>query len=83
MLVHASDNRVTIGVNYQRRDLRSSPMQRRNPGNIWDTKYPELSAIHNPAEVLTEKYFSNDLQPMRDQETGQREAREGLFLLGL
>ncbi len=30
----ASDNRVTIGVNYQRRDLRSSPMHRRNPGNI-------------------------------------------------
>ncbi len=30
--------------------------------------------------VLTEKYISDDLQPMREQDTGQREARGGLFL---
>ncbi len=31
--------------------------------------------------VLTEKYISDDLQPMREQDTGQREARGGLFFL--
>ncbi len=30
--------------------------------------------------VLTEKYISDDLQPMREQDTGQREARGGLTL---
>ncbi len=29
--------------------------------------------------VLTEKYISDDLQPMREQDTGQREAWEGLL----
>ncbi len=36
-------------VNYQRRDLRESPMRRWRPWNIWHAKYLELSAIHNHA----------------------------------
>ncbi len=35
-------------VNYQRRDLRSSPICRRHLWNIWHIKYLEL-VIHNPA----------------------------------
>ncbi len=33
--------------------------------------------------VLTEKYISDDLQPMREQDTGQREARGGLKRLAI
>ncbi len=36
-------------VNYQRSDLRVSPMSRWHPWNIWHAKYLELSTIHNPA----------------------------------
>ncbi len=39
----------------------------------------ERSAIYNPAVtlVLTETYIGDDLQPTREQETGQREVRGG------
>ncbi len=36
-------------VNYQRGDLRESPMCRRRPWNIWHAKYLDLSPIQNPA----------------------------------
>ncbi len=36
-------------VNYQRHYLRESPMRRQRPWNICHAKYPELSAIQNPA----------------------------------
>ncbi len=72
-------------VNYQRCNLRESPRRRRRPWNIWHAKYLELSAILNPAvwmssdRFLTEKYIGDDLQPMREQDTGQLEVRGGLF----
>ncbi len=57
-------------------------MRHRHPLNIWHAKYLELSAIYNPEceRVLTEKYISDDLQPMREQDTGQQEARGGLYI---
>ncbi len=48
-------------VNDQRCNLRESPMRRRHPWNIGHAKY-------------LEKYIGDDLQPMREQDTGQREA---------
>ncbi len=44
-------------VNYQRRDLRESPMCRRCPWNIWHAKYLELSAILNPAVWMSSDRF--------------------------
>ncbi len=55
-------------------------MRCRRLGNIWHAKYLELSVTHNPA-VLTEKHISNDLQPMKEQDTGQREAQGGLLFV--
>ncbi len=58
-------------------------MRCRRLGNIWHAKYLELSvSCHNPA-VLTEKHISSDLQPMKEQDTGHREARGRLFFLRL
>ncbi len=56
-------------------------MRHRHLGNIMHAKYLELSAIHNPAVWMSFdwKYISDDLQPMREQDTGQREARGGLL----
>ncbi len=70
VLVHVSDNHT---LNYQRRDLRESPMRRRRREifgmlNIWIC----LRFLILLCEwVLTEKYIGDDLQPMREQDTGQ------------
>ncbi len=68
-------------VNYQRRDLRSSPMRRRRPGNIWHANIWSCRrfTILLCEWVLTENYISDDLQPMREQDTGQPEAQGGAF----
>ncbi len=72
VLVHVSDK--SRSMNYQRCDLRESLMRRRRPWNIWHDKYLELSrfTILLCEWVLTEKYISDDLQPTRERDTGQR-----------
>ncbi len=40
----------------------------------------DASSIFLQSMVLTEKYISDDLQPMREQDTGQLDAQGGLFL---
>ncbi len=59
--------------NYQRGDLWESTSHRLCPWNIWHAKYLDLSAIQILlCELsLTEKNIGDELQPMREQDTGQ------------
>ncbi len=53
----------------------------RCPWNVWHAKYLDLPAIQNPAvwnEFWLKKYIGDDLQPMREQDTGQREVQGGV-----
>ncbi len=47
---------------------------------IKDAIWPNLTILQCEW-VLTEKYIGDDLQPMREQDTGQREVRGGLFYI--
>ncbi len=64
----------SCSVNYQRRDLRSSPMRRRHPQNIWNAKYLELSAIHNPAEWMSSDWKIHQWWPTANERARYRAA---------
>ncbi len=71
----------SLSVNYQRRDLRESPMRRRHSKifvmlNIWSCRRFTILLCE---WVLTESYIG-DLS-MREQNTGQREALRTFFFL--
>ncbi len=68
-------------VNYQRRDLRESPMRRRRPRNIWHAKYLELSAILNPAVWMSSDRFwlKNTSAMTYSQWDSKIQVRGGLF----
>ncbi len=71
MLVHARDNH---SMNYQRRDLRESPMRRRHLWNIWQAKYLELSVNHNPAMWMSSDWKIHQRWPTANERTRHRAA---------
>ncbi len=74
-LVHASDNHAVWII--------KDAIWENRPLNIWHAKYVSGPASNSKSccmkWVLTEKYISDDLQPMREHDTGQWEVRGGVI----
>ncbi len=75
VLVHASENHALWIIKAAIWENRQCPW------NIWHAKYRPIYDSNSCCEkwVPTEKYIGDDLQPMREQDTGQREVRGGVI----
>ncbi len=79
VLVHASDNRTVWIIKdaiWGNRRCVADAHEIFGMLNIWSCWQFKIMLCE---WVLTEKYIGNDLQPMREQDTGKREVRGGLF----
>ncbi len=80
VLVHARDNRagwIIKDAIWRNRRCVADTHEIFGMLNIWSCRRFTILLCER---VLTEKYISDDLQPMREQDTGQQEARGGLYI---